>query len=141
MFRLNLNFKILGKILVCNTWVGVPSFLALVHHPNLRLSVSTGFYLGHHRGLSHERPVICYLQSHTTFFHNISILEPCACILCYALLKSRGKCLNTKVISPSPLMLFMQVAVEINTVIRYIIPTWNRRSVDIHGKYWSDSLS
>ena len=32
------------------------SFLALVHHPHLRLSVTARFHIGHHRGLSHERP-------------------------------------------------------------------------------------
>ena len=54
MSRLNLNFKILGEIVVSNT--GGPSFLALVHHPNLQRNVSTGFHLGHHRGLSLEIP-------------------------------------------------------------------------------------
>ena len=28
-----------------------------IHHPNLQLFVSTGFHIGHHRGLSHERPI------------------------------------------------------------------------------------
>ena len=37
------------------------SFLALVYHLNLRLSVSTGFQMGHHRGLSYERPMILKL--------------------------------------------------------------------------------
>ena len=32
------------------------SFLALVHRPNLRLTVSTAFHKGRNRGLSHERP-------------------------------------------------------------------------------------
>ena len=36
---------------------GGPSFLALVHHPDLPLSVSTWFHIVHHRGLSHERPI------------------------------------------------------------------------------------
>ena len=58
MSRLNLNFKIFSENAVGNTGEeGVQSFLALVHHPNLRLSVSTGFHVGHHSGLSHERPV------------------------------------------------------------------------------------
>ena len=26
-------------------------------HPNLQLSVSAGFHIGHHRGFSHERPI------------------------------------------------------------------------------------
>ena len=29
-----------------------------LHHPNLQLFVSTGFHIGHHRGLSHERSMI-----------------------------------------------------------------------------------
>ena len=52
---------------------GGSSVLAHVHHPNLRLSVSTRFHIGHHRGLSHERQmnVILYdnifLQNHINY--------------------------------------------------------------------------
>ena len=37
--------------------MGGPSFLALVHHPNLGPSVSTGFAIGHHKGPSNKRPI------------------------------------------------------------------------------------
>ena len=57
MCRLNLNFKILGEMMV--TPQGGQSFLALAHHPNLQLFVSAGFHIGHHRGLSHERQMRC----------------------------------------------------------------------------------
>ena len=46
---------VLGEMMA--TPPGGQSFLELVHHPNLRLFVSAGFHIGHHRGLSHGRPI------------------------------------------------------------------------------------
>ena len=47
--------------------------MALVHHPNLQLSVGAGFHLGHHRGLSHERPM--NLKIPRTILYNSSICK------------------------------------------------------------------
>ena len=52
----NFNCTIVPETLVSDT--GGQSFLALVHHPDFRLFISTGFLIGHHRDLSHERPII-----------------------------------------------------------------------------------
>ena len=51
------SFHDQAKLKFLVSTMGGPSFLALVHHPNLRLSVSTGFHIGHHKGLSHKRPI------------------------------------------------------------------------------------
>ena len=40
----------------------VKRWLTPPRHPNLQLFVSAGFHIGHHRGLSHERPISVFAQ-------------------------------------------------------------------------------
>ena len=50
-----------------------PPRLALAHHPNLRLFVSTVFHTRHYRCLSHERPMITIVHWYFDLIFYLSV--------------------------------------------------------------------